>query len=420
MHLNKYSGKLFNFINNNFKIYKNNQGEQINDKYIIDFLTKSFSDSMPIDIKKIYSANIKKIHDVSEMPLVHAILYELKLKNNISNKVIDIKKILRSNNIPKKIYDIIFKPSKDRILLHKLLYENDFISTSIVHHAESSDLTFDHYRGNNSDIYIYSPNFAKEIDIQLVSRIISFFRIFTKKSDLYVNIVLFMGKNKKFIPSNSQMELTPNEINSGSSIEGTIIMIWREEEIYKVLIHELIHYFGIDFHTSDKIYPKINSLFSQNFIINGIDRVNESYTEILALTINSIIFSHIFNVNFYDVIAYEKLFSYFQVAKICTIFNYKSYSELKKKGIKQSTSACSYYVIKCIFLEKYNEIVQYLNQNGLYILNNDAYVDLYKKIVKNDTLDEKIIDNMIKFIYDNKNEQFVYKTMRMSLFSLNN
>ena len=67
-------------------------------------------------------------------------------------------------------------------------------------------------------------------------------------------------------------------------------MIWRKEEFYKVLIHELTHYFGVDFYITDNIYKKLEKHFGELINILGVDRINESYTETIALTIHSIVY----------------------------------------------------------------------------------------------------------------------------------
>ena len=40
--------------------------------------------------------------------------------------------------------------------------------------------------------------------------------------------------------------LTPINVNSGSTLRKQYINLWRHEELEKVLIHELIHYYNID------------------------------------------------------------------------------------------------------------------------------------------------------------------------------
>jgi hypothetical protein len=260
--------------------------------------------------------------------------------------------------------------------------------------------------------------------MQLISKIISFLRKLFKKESLYVKLIVFLGKQKKYIPLGNEADdpniISPDNVNSGSTIRETIVMIWREEEFYKVLIHELIHYFCVDFYLSDDVYNKINKVFTKIFTINGIDRVNESYTEALAISIHSIIYSQIKNIKFSEVLAYEILFSNFQIAKLLRYMKFRKYEDITHKKISQMTSACSYYIVKCMFLTNYHKLLQFWKENGFYVSdkNKNAYEIVYKSIVSIDSLDKTSINKMMEFIEKNEEKKFVYCTMRMSLFQL--
>ena len=51
-----------------------------------------------------------------------------------------------------------------------------------------------------------------------------------------------------------------DNINSGSTYVGSEITIWRSEELYKVLFHELIHYFKLDYRHNADQYKEIDKL----------------------------------------------------------------------------------------------------------------------------------------------------------------
>ena len=69
-----------------------------------------------------------------------------------------------------------------------------------------------------------------------------------------INIDLYFIKQEKKIGENVSL-LGPNEINSGVTSWGNVtkVAIFREEEINKLIIHELIH-LPINFRVSIFIY----------------------------------------------------------------------------------------------------------------------------------------------------------------------
>ena len=76
--------------------------------------------------------------------------------------------------------------------------------------------------------------------------------------------------------------LSPININSGSAMRGIIVTVWRDEEIEKVLIHEIQHYLYCDFNVGTKEADYVTGIVNKYFKISGIDSVNESYNESMA------------------------------------------------------------------------------------------------------------------------------------------
>ena len=91
-------------------------------------------------------------------------------------------------------------------------------------------------------------------------------------------------------------------------------MYFRKEELYKVLIHELIHYLKLDLVRKVE-FPDYYKYF--NIPQNTEIRLNEAYTEIFAVIFNSMI-----NTNESELISVlnrELKYSLYQCAKIWTI-----------------------------------------------------------------------------------------------------
>ena len=117
--------------------------------------------------------------------------------------------------------------------------------------------------------------------------------------------------NKKLVDATKP--LSPHEINSGLNYGNTII-VYRRQEAAKVLIHELIHAYGID-HGVQVAFPspKLSSSVPIRF--------TETYTELLA----SILFTE-FSRRADRTTAFEKLFTHFKVQadKIMCLYNYRN------------------------------------------------------------------------------------------------
>jgi len=435
---NKYTIKLLFFLNNNLKSYyelidyKNNK--------IIKFIKEEFDNIKPDEIKLEQSDKINKIHEYTDRPLMYIIMNELNndgllLKNKKTTKIdfkkfvnwyrenhslLDIRKYLHKSKKYNTFYELLYKPPENRKELHRLLYDNMFVSLDVLHHAESENLNYKLYKNKNTEVHMYVPENDDDPDINLILKIFSLFRSITKQKNKFIKLVLFYGRQKKLLPMNSNI-MCPNNVNSGATTKGLLITIWRKEEFYKVLIHELIHYFDLDFYVTDSIYKKIDEHMQNIVTIKGVDRVNESYTEILAITIHSIVYASIMNIDFNKILSLEILYSCFQFAKIFNFFGYDSYNlEKDKIVINQSTSVWSYYIIKSMFLLNYDKMLNFWENNGFSILGKaeENYEILYKDITQ---LNQKSIDKIngiIEILKRNDKTSFVINTMRMSLHQL--
>jgi hypothetical protein len=175
--------------------------------------------------------------------------------------------------------------------------------------------------------------------------------------------------------------MTPLNINSGSSLRGKFVNIWREEELEKVLFHEIQHFYNCDFHILDNGYNELSSFIKQTFSINGDDKVNESINEVMAIIIHMIYQSIKLNIDLTIIYSYEMYFTMIQIAKIIVYYDGDSYDDLFKKNensitFKQTTSVLSYYVIKGLLLFHINETLDFLHSNQLKCSDKDNIMKL--------------------------------------------
>lgn len=276
--------------------------------------------------------------------------------NNLK-KVIDIKYKIKNKKVISFIKNIKFKKSiklknkcikvNDKILLelHNIIQIPDYLKSSIKRDCIYKNT----YNAENINIIIYSKTKNNNILIKKISSIINMFKYLSNKKEYILEILLL--KDKKIIHKGYNYV---KNFNSGVNVFKNIYL-FREEEIIKVLIHELIHYVSSDIwllgHKLDNIYKGINIKWIKN---SGVENQypNEAYTECMCLIYLAIWKYNYFNISG-DIIKYmeteiteQNLFSMNQIAKICKLQGYTSYLDLFKKEFVQENRALSYFIVK--------------------------------------------------------------------------
>jgi hypothetical protein len=322
----------------------------------------------------------------------------------------------------------MYKVEGIRKILHDNIYENTFISWDVQHDIESSKLKYVKYMINNKhNINMFVPLSESDLDINMIAIIISMMENLAKsenKDQPIVNLTIVFSNQKKNIYPKTKV-LCCDNINSGSTYPGRSIVCWRREEFYKVLIHELFHYYSFDFHYMDSYYNKLNNMILVPKI-KGTDMINEAYTESSTIIILSILQYAISKSNI-DLIPFmeefigrEILFLLFQIAKVMVVFNCNDFDLYINNKIKiyQNTSFRSYFIIKMCLLSNINDILNMMN-NGLTI-NNQRLIE-FGNIINlswQKLSNKEIINHFIKLINDkfkdsDKKLNWIYKTCRM-------
>ena len=258
-----------------------------------------------------------------------------------------------------------------------------------------------------------------KINLQHIENIICIMRNLSNNSrKLTINI--WNTNYKKELPHQCS-KIKPENINSGSTLPGEFINLWRQEELYKVLIHELIHTFFLDFRDNDNlIYNYIRNNY--NITTESPVYIWESYTEFLAIIIHSIYMSKTFQ-QAINLISIEKYFNYLQCAKFLNHFKCGSVNDLENKHciLSYKTDVFSYFFIKTALLHSLDESVNFMINNNTNLINFEQdtlpiFLNLITKITNN----SKFINNINKYIqllYDIK-DNILKKTFRMSIIEL--
>ena len=227
-------------------------------------------------------------------------------------------------------------------------------------------------------------------------------KLFNRK--FYQRVIFFETLEKKEFPQEDNLILGSNEVNTGVTINNDFenhshngdIILYRKEEVLKVLIHELIHSNLID----KKIIKSDNvTKFSNIFCVNYKILLNEAFTESIALIIN-LFYIHIkcnFNKKMLDIMFQNEInYSNYICSKILSYYKIDNISDVIKKDkncnkiFPQKSNVFSYYFLKNILISNH---MLYGN-----ILNKYYHERFHYKISNKKCIDE-IIDLLINNIY---------------------
>lgn len=191
-------------------------------------------------------------------------------------------------------------------------------------------------------------------------------------------------KKKKFpLATNSTFETVHTNsayayVNSNCVTEYNIV-IYRREELYKSIIHELIHYCNYDSVPMNTLNMQLANMLKSMKQHNI--KTTETYTECLATYLNCVLIYVIKkHKDFNKLFKKEQLFSVRQTRKILQHFGMKRFIDLynDEHVYKESSHVLSYHILKsaCICNKDYVDVFL----ENLTILNNDT-VHLFEKII---------------------------------------
>jgi len=279
--------------------------------------------------------------------------------------------------------------------------------------------------------------------------------------------------------------ISASNVNGGLSnicqTDGRIL-VYRREEWFKVLIHESMHNYGLDFSTLDisMANKKLHSIFS----IQKDIKIFESYCETWARVMN-VFFESYFELNrysrtlfthlttrkkfinkihkqhfvsiknrnvdtgvtgvidkkdkflniFYDNLQHESVFSIFQCVKVLNFMglDYNIISNcndenyiIVKKFYKEQTNVFAYYIIVAILIANFNNFILWCIDNNTNLFNfkktNEAiesFVMFISKNYKNNDLLNMIVNLEKRLENRRPDDELLLTTMRMTVIGGN-
>lgn len=178
-----------------------------------------------------------------------------------------------------------------------------------------------------------------------------------------ITIQLLLTSTLKYKPFHEI--IGPKHLNSGYTyrcVKNSDICIYRNEEWFKVLIHECFHYFGLDEELDNlQLNLKIKKMFNN---INSDINIPETYCETWARILNVYFACYFidnkkYKSNVKQLMNYEVHFARFQMDKLLDTMNMSYMDLFKKNNYSEKTNAFAYIILTYLLLHKYDQFIDW-------------------------------------------------------------
>ena len=280
-------------------------------------------------------------------------------------------KFLETASTPLTQKEFIEKANKNEIELPDYNDPHDFYSKftpiSILYELERSDLVKTSFNYLNISVEIYSHSDILDSFINQIK-----FRLYCFKNHIIISkrnirITFFLSLQNKELGTYESPYLGQNEVNSGVtsiyfSENRANIVIFREEDALKVLIHELYHALDLD---------------SKNYIVKfpflkEPTLVNEAFVEHRARTLNAIV-SAIEDKGSIEVyIKKQKKHNLKIASRVLHYYGFKTIDDLLKNTkepfkFNEGSNVFAYYILTCNL--DYTNVIDLTNKDFKEAIN---------------------------------------------------
>lgn len=259
-----------------------------------------------------------------------------------------------------------------------------------------------------------------------------------------VDIYLYLSQHYKRKPQHGPIDVIhANTAYTRTCTKNGIIQIFREEEWFKVLIHETFHNLGLDFSVMSEVTTVYGKTIQEMFHVKTDGLLFETYCETWATIINTMFVASLsngfprtqHNINFIiekmeNILSLESKYSMFQSGKVLHhmgisysdfIYPDTPESSAKLQKYQERTNVLCYYVLKSVFLYHLDSFLQWCwihNQGSLNFVKTKAnlksfYVLIYRLYRKDSYVKEHIY--MEEHVKNTKNG-FEHETLRMTIY----
>jgi len=302
------------------------------------------------------------------------------------------------------------------------------------------------------DIFLNLFEFNAKVNInQCIKYILTWLTICVKYSSKQciksMKLHVFFTPFIKTLPDNIEHILGAKHVNSGVTnackTDGEIV-VYREEEWFKVFIHETMHAFGFDFANESMINVKHKMV--KIFNVESDFLIYEAYSETWARLINCAFCgfknlknkkdekNFIINVDF--CFELERKFSAFQCVKILDSMKFRYIDLIESNNVnskisekyREDSNVLAYYAISSIFMNSYQEFIIWCDNNDLGIVGDidfspdkiNSLIDFIRRYKKCETMNTLIgaMEQIYNEIFDNNNTKSILGlSSRMTIIS---
>jgi hypothetical protein len=259
-----------------------------------------------------------------------------------------------------------------------------------------------------------------------------------------VDVNLYMTEAKKVLPTKVQEYVEETHANTAFTTmcaKHTTINLFRQEEWFKVFIHETFHNLGLDFSNYSELCKIANVEILRAFRINSEVRLYETYCEMWAEIMNVVIRNVAKHIRMspenvvkkveHD-LRMERAFSLFQTIKLLRHFKMK-YSDFVNGDVnvrskyRERTEVFSYFILKSVLMFNYSKFIEWCiinNRGSLHFENPETNILKYARELILAQYSDPLFLRAIEVVEDAEfshkkrihNVHFMHSTMRMSVF----
>ena len=405
-----------------------------------EVLMKYFLNDFDKFSKKITSKNQEELDRIFKQ-----FWWDIKISNSLIERY-DKQDMLKTKFIQRKKYSELF--------------ESKFVPTSVKSYTERNMkgyLIVKTVLGSVEVEVIYALFKESEVRnlkrvenrIKKALRILRFllFYVGTSNKVKKITINLYLTNIKKTLPKNQIKTLNEENCNSAltyACAEEGEVLVFREEEWKKVLIHELFHSLCLDF--SGISYLLLKDKMKDLLKVKSEYEISEAYAEYWATILNScfISFDILDDKEDYEqfglysefCIQFERIFAMFQLVKVLDYMGLR-YKDLVSDGrmakslknilYKEETNVLAYYIIKTVLLYDYDKFLFWCQKYNISVIKFDKnqlnlrrFGNYFEEMYKNRRLTKSINDMEIKYSklrgdYKNPNKNPINVTTRMTI-----
>lgn len=239
-------------------------------------------------------------------------------------------------------------------------------------------------------------------------------RIKQNKCSDVLNIYIYLTNLFKLLPDKHAMidQIHANTAFTTSCSSKNEIHVFREEEWFKVFIHETFHCSGIDFSHSRELSNIANDKIREIFPVNIDIGLFETYCELFANNMNILFYIYFKDTSIDKVIQeYEKylyleqLFSCFQFVKVLhhshltfeNLYSLKTLPTQQRSIYKENTNVLSYYILKTIYLWNMEYVYQWVlhsNNKSLKFLETKENLYSFIRVISDHYKDDSFLYNI--------------------------